>query len=125
VSPLILSAGKCITQPPTPQPQTCSSGFYLNPSQNLCYPCKSPCSTCSSESSCLTCLSGFSLSNGQCIFTACSDGYYKDSSSPYCLTCQSPCKTCTSATACTSCVNGYQLNSNGGCSLIPTNNNLI
>ena len=123
-SPFILSSGNCITQS-TPQPQSCNAGFYLNPSQNLCYPCKSPCSTCSSDTICLSCSSGYSLSNGQCISTSCSNGYYKDSTTPYCLTCQSPCITCSSASVCTSCVNGYQLNSNGSCSLIQNNINLI
>ncbi len=95
----------------------------MNTMQNLCYPCKSPCSTCTSDTVCTTCISGYTLTNNQCISTSCSDGYYKDSTNQYCLTCQSPCNTCTSQSLCTSCLPGYQLNGNT-CS-IPQTGGLI
>lgn len=103
--------------------QNCNAGYYLNTVQNLCYQCKSPCSTCSSDTVCLTCTSGFSLSGGQCVSTSCSDGYYKDANN-YCQACQSPCNTCSSISVCTSCVSGYQLNGNL-CQAIIDNGNLI
>ena len=102
------------------QPQICSTGFYLNTAQNLCYQCRSPCATCTGNTTCLTCVSGFSLINGQCVAATCSEGYFKDANNN-CQVCQSPCNTCSSVSVCTSCLSGFQLNGNL-CQAINTGN---
>ena len=54
--------------------------------------CVSPCLTCSSSSSCNSCVDGFYLSGISC------------------LPCSTICPTCNSSTICTSCDIGYELN---------------
>ena len=70
----------------------CYSGYYLLDS--TCYPCTSPCSTCSPDAT--TC-------------TACVYGYYLSGSD--CLPCTDPCAHCFdgSDTSCHACVSGYYL----------------
>ena len=77
----------------------CGNGFYLN--GNTCTSCPEFCDSCSSSSSCLTCMVGYTLnSSQQCV-----------------KNCEWPCATCTdptSASSCTSCLAGYSLSEGSG-----------
>jgi proprotein convertase subtilisin/kexin type 5 len=136
--------------------QSCSSTCLTCSSENLCTSCPNvaivpvggqclsciyPCNTCSADlSTCFTCLSGFSLSNGQCVRTCptgsrsvngvctCASGIFLDGvcvdSCPSgftsvrgtCQRCVSPCASCTgnSVSFCTDCLDTFILNPNTG-----------
>jgi len=60
---LILVNGSCVSPP-----NNCTNGYFLN-SQSTCQQCFPSCLTCSAGNSfnCLSCFSGYTLSNGVCI----------------------------------------------------------
>ncbi len=60
-----------------------------------CFSCIYPCQTCTNliSGGCLSCLGGFSLSNGQCV-NYCPIGYY--SQNQICLLCDTNCNQCSS-----------------------------
>jgi hypothetical protein len=73
----------------------CKSGFYLDPADNLCYPCSiihSACSTCSVPGMCDTCVSGYTIIT---IGTGNSCGF--------CGGLINNCTECSSPTVCTNC----------------------
>lgn len=55
---LFLHEGKCINP--------CPLGFFGE--NGHCSDCKAPCETCDSKDVCLTCVEGFHLSDGKCVF---------------------------------------------------------
>jgi hypothetical protein len=56
-----------------------------------CVKCSAPCSTCTNQTSCLTCQTNHFLSNDQCV-DRCPAGFY--SSQEQCLPCSPICATC-------------------------------
>lgn len=86
----------------------CPNGYYASASLSLCLPCTSPCEYCntSSVSSCLSCITGYSLFGSVCQ-GVCPPGYYQNASS--CLGCPSQCLSCTSGTLCGACAANYSL----------------
>lgn len=84
---------------------TCPSGFYGNVSTLTCTGCVSPCATCTSASSCLSCVVGSNLFQNTCSST-CQDGTYV--SNGVCSPCSAGCKTCSGTAAnCGTCNSGY------------------
>jgi len=80
----------------------CPTGSYANSTNNQCSGCSSPCQTCSSSVSCLTCNVNYVLSGNICILS-CLTGYLNITN--VCLICISPCATCSiSLNNCTSCL---------------------
>ena len=69
--------------------------------------CSSPCLTCgSTDTSCLSCLSGFFLAYSSC-FSACPSGMY--ASGNICTLCPQGCGSCINSTACLTCTTGFYL----------------
>lgn len=74
--------------------------------------CSKGCSSCTSASVCIKCLSNYFLDGTKCVST-CPPGTFGQT--PNCKKCQTPCSECAdTATSCTACVDGYSL-SNGQC----------
>lgn len=48
----------------------CDSGFYPNNQNRVCLPCSSGCAICTESSTCNSCLSGYSVSNGVCVISS-------------------------------------------------------
>ncbi|KAF7294566.1 Extracellular matrix protein FRAS1 [Mycena indigotica] len=107
----VLSNGQCI--------ESCPSGSFLSPKDNMtCTTCDPSCSTCSgSSTSCLTCPNNQVASNGKCVSTCPSNTF---SSSGACLSCHPDCATCTggSFSQCASCPPNRPVLSGGRC--LPT-----
>lgn len=148
---LILQAGQCLTcnVPNCLSCNTnnscafdgCAYGYAYNPSSttNQCISCPSPCTSCFSDGSCMTCsypYSGVTLtkSNNTCFFCAdsnclsCTSNASGTCTSCYAnygvvngacqLICPTGCQTCAGST-CTACLNFYFLQTNGTCSPCP------
>jgi hypothetical protein len=95
---------------------TCPAGSYMTVYQN-CSVCPSPCATCTTASSCSSCLPKFYLfanSSGNACLTQCPVTYFADARSGWCIRCLSTCSACIATNNCTQCVSGYNL-SNGVC----------
>ena len=74
-------------------------GYYLNTANNTCASCPVGCATCSSGSSCQTCISTYTISQNTVSGTP-----------NICTKCEYPCFTCSgNAQTCTSCVSKYTL----------------
>ena len=88
---------------------TCPTGFYGEPSTNLCTGCNGACATCSgpSASNCSSCPANTFLSVDTCVLT-CPTGFFANTANWNCDPCHSVCVTCTAAsnTSCTSCNSG-------------------
>jgi hypothetical protein len=111
--------GSCVT--------TCPSGYYPGVSQSSAFPnnynyqcllCLSPCLTCSSITTCTSCITNFYIMGTNC-YSSCPSGFYAGQSTTgtlSCLPCNSPCTACTNtSTYCTACPSGYALDSSGNC----------
>jgi hypothetical protein len=73
---------------------------------NTCQSCISPCQTCTSQSTCLSCNQGFW--NGSSCSNVCPAGYYGDSTNHICAACSVQCLTCiNSPSTCASCQPNY------------------
>ena len=84
---------------------TCPDTFYGSVSTLTCTPCVGTCYTCTSSSSCTSCVAGTSLSQNSCI-ASCPDGQY--SSNKVCVACATGCKTCSgTAASCLTCSSTY------------------
>ena len=73
----------------------CFSGYYVD-SSGSCVLCKNNCKTCSSESTCTSCLLGFSELETKCVST-CPIGYYYvsiNSETSICKKCSPQCSKC-------------------------------
>ncbi|KAL4508567.1 hypothetical protein ABPG72_003871 [Tetrahymena utriculariae] len=117
---------KCVCRPnSTLQNDICNcipSGFVdLN---DVCQPCPSQCDKCSSQTVCLTCISGYYLTINATCSSPCPSSFIQDSSktkcvcpissnliNDICIPCDSNCLTCTPANnkQCNSCFDGYIL----------------
>jgi hypothetical protein len=85
-----------------------------------------PCLTCTSTTTCLQCISGYSLLGSMCVAT-CPSGYYMGSSqgivvngvtyaTSTCFSCSASCLTCNkTSTYCLSCPSGYILDASNNC----------
>lgn len=108
---------------------SCFDGYYFK--DKRCIKCNSPCSTCTSDTDCTSCIEGHLLEGKSCSSlcsstcssclnsadscTSCNDGFILNGT--ICLQCPDDCKTCEiegDASLCTSCFEGYYLN-NGKC----------
>ena len=95
--------------------QTCPSGSFALASNLSCVACTSPCSTCSSQTKCLSCVSAFFLtSDGQCLAT-CPYQYYGQTLTLTCQKCVGRCNTCLDQTRCLSCNSGFYYATNNSC----------
>jgi proprotein convertase subtilisin/kexin type 5 len=85
---------------------TCPNTYYNNNNFYLCMPCISPCETCLnySSTSCITCLSSFTLLGTNCEST-CPTTYYKNGA--ICSQCVPPCLTCSTLSFCFTCISNY------------------
>jgi proprotein convertase subtilisin/kexin type 5 len=102
----------------------CAAGNYPDTPTSSCLPCQSPCSTCTSQSVCLSCLSNsskpyFDTTTNTCI-AACPTGYY--GSVNVCVPCSILCKECSgNSTNCTICdTTQYAFFNNTCVALCPT-----
>ena len=88
----------------------CPATYY--PNVNVCTSCQSPCATCSSNLTCLSCVTNFYLYGSSCV-NNCSSGMVISNNS-ICTFCDAACKSCLSSNAsvCTSCYSGAYLNQN-------------
>ena len=59
--PYYLQGARCVFQ--------CDPGFFPNNVNRVCESCSSNCQTCSSKTSCSSCMSGFDLSGRSCVFS--------------------------------------------------------
>ncbi|KAN0075540.1 Insulin-like growth factor binding protein [Tylopilus felleus] len=104
----VLSQGACV--------QSCPSGTFLSPTDNLtCTACSSSCSSCSGSANyCLTCNNGLLASGGSCVSSCPSNTF---SSSGTCVNCHPDCATCSggSFNQCTSCNKNLPVPTNGRC----------
>ncbi|KAI0085954.1 hypothetical protein BDY19DRAFT_986857 [Irpex rosettiformis] len=115
----VLSQGKCA--------ESCPSGTFLSPQDNLTctgkhsfyyVACDSSCSTCAGSSTfCLTCANNQLASKGKCVASCPSNTF---SSSGSCITCHPDCATCSgqSFNQCSSCPSDRPVLTNGRC--LPT-----
>ena len=96
----------------------CSPGMYGSNSTSpaMCVNCSTPCATCTSATTCLSCLAGFFFLNGTICTTNCTPLVtIANNATKVCDPCQSPCRTCVgSVTNCTAC-NDPQVFFNGTC----------
>lgn len=95
----------------------CLSKEYLN--NGVCQACPSKCSTCQSDSICLSCINLYTLSNNSCILKCKSNQYDNNG---LCADCSSNCVTCSSYNFCTSCDNGKKVSQLGVCEKICLSN---
>lgn len=107
----------------------CPSTMFPDPSNSLqCTNCVSPCATCTSISTCLSCVSGKYYINGTCASSCPVDVYIANTFTNACDPCSTSCRTCsTTTTNCTSCVSPlliYQFQCLVSCPspLVPQNN---
>lgn len=94
----------------------CVSGTYANNIELLCLECQSPCLTCSSNTSCLTCMNSTYLYQQSCLST-CPDGYFANTMRRTCDSCVSPCLTCLSNLQCLTCIYGFYDKTTSSCVL--------
>ncbi len=93
---LYLSNNLCIS--------SCPNYTYPNTSTLSCLPCVDPCLTCTTKSTCSSCVNGYFYYQQACL-TTCPDGYV--GIALVCQPCTSPCRTCTNSTStCLSCLSG-------------------
>ena len=85
---------------------TCQPEFFFNPVTAFCEPCVAPCKTCSSATSCSTCIPGYTVSGTQCNIN-CAPGFYRNTLLNVCQQCSDSCMACTSNLDCTSCSPGF------------------
>jgi hypothetical protein len=87
----------------------CRTGYYLNTSSGTCIKCPSYCSSCTSNTLCTGCISGYAItqvvSNTLC--NVCPTGQYSSNST--CFVCPDLCTACTSNSVCTSCKSNANL----------------
>jgi hypothetical protein len=101
---LDVSAHSCVA--------ACSSTQFAQGS--LCYPCSTPCLSCSlMASNCTSCSSSALLWNTTCL-ALCPNTTFNSSGA--CAPCSNNCHACTSPATCSSCASGFLLQSNGSCS---------
>lgn len=82
--------------------QSCPSGTYANTTNFICASCIFPCSTCSSNTSCVTCVTNYNLQNNACV-SGCTIGFVAINSN--CVACTPNCSTCYATQSnCTSCI---------------------
>ncbi|KAL4435263.1 hypothetical protein ABPG74_017355 [Tetrahymena malaccensis] len=117
-----ISANQCFS---------CIDGYYL--SGYSCLQCQAPCQKCSSQVSCLSCISNYTYNSANQTCSPNCHSSCQTCSSPadpskcltcqsdsylnlgQCLKCQSPCSSCSgTSTNCTSCITSYNL-VNGYC----------
>lgn len=105
-----LCASGCLTCADASSCLTCQSGFSKFNSQcvsscpnqyvavsAVCYPCSSPCSSCTGlTTKCSSCITGFFLFQQQCLQT-CPAGYYSSVAANSCVACAPKCLTCTNS----------------------------
>lgn len=84
----------------------CPSRTYPINSSLVCIDCSSPCYTCTSNVSCLSCVTGYYLYNNSCQLS-CPAYYYANNVTKTCEKCVGRCLTCLSATSCLSCSVGF------------------
>ncbi|KRX07476.1 Insulin-like growth factor binding protein, N-terminal [Pseudocohnilembus persalinus] len=115
------ASNECITCKSSPQHyfmssdsscyETCPDGYYSSDITNpkSCEPCDISCATCTSNSVCQSCNSGYFLTNNSCQ-SSCPDGQYPENATNECTQCDSNCLTCTGPTStdCASCSNSPQ-----------------
>lgn len=90
----------CLTLNSQLQCATCQSNYYLL--ANICYLLPSNCLILNSQKQCQSCVSGFSLQNGICYRTIQFCSTYLDS-------------------LCGQCASGYYVNTQGTCTIYPSN----
>ena len=101
--PGIVNNGTCVNE--------CPPGYWRFSDQE-CKQCSPECSTCDSNSTCLTCANNFVSLNGKCV-KSCGEGYYTFRG--MCVACDKSCKTCANnPTQCTSCAANF-VSQNGRC----------
>ena len=110
----------------------CMLGFFLNQFESVssavctsicppkmyadsgfCQWCVSPCSTCTDQVGCLSCVAGYFLKGSSCVIQ-CSSGEYPNTlpnGTSICTGCITPCSTCTDASNCLSCIRVASANS--------------
>ncbi|CDW84379.1 neurohypophysial n-terminal domain containing protein [Stylonychia lemnae] len=87
----------------------CPDGSFLDPEGfNVCRKCSEGCTQCASLTSCMSCLSGYNLYDGECQYIDCPYGSYYSSSSLSCIGCSDGCENCDSTT-CFQCSAGMYL----------------
>lgn len=100
----------------------CPSGTYLDLETTMCTTCESPCYTCSSKDTCLTCdrtdinnlAIFYSQVDGKC-YSECPDTAVP-TPSKQCESCVYPCETCDKLTNnCLTCVEGLYFHINNEC----------
>lgn len=95
----------------------CDSGMYpdTNQSPTLCVVCVSPCVTCTTQTACLSCITGRYLYLTSCVTTCPVNISIGNSTSNTCDPCASVCATCVDTpTKCVSCASSAALH-NGSC----------
>ena len=100
----------------------CPSGTYLDEESTLCKTCETPCYTCSSQDTCLTC-DRTNPANLEIFFFEAESKCYSEcpntsvpTPSKLCEACDSPCETCDKLTTkCLSCEAGFYLHTNNEC----------
>ena len=77
-------------------------------SSGVCLSCSNVCTVCQGSSkNCSKCISGYYLSNMNCV-SSCPSNSYLDAAALYCVGCTAPCDSCTAnASNCTSCLLNY------------------
>ncbi len=101
---------------------TCPPGTYLDVNSTVCVPCESPCYTCSSKTTCLSCDRTDPV-NQAIFFFELNQKCYEEcpnvsvpTPSKQCEACVSPCETCEALPSkCTTCEEGHFLHKNNEC----------
>jgi hypothetical protein len=97
----IATSGTCLS--------ICDFGFYPN-TNFICVPCLTPCRSCLTELSCLSCFSGRYYYENNCLLTCPTNTTIANGSTNICDFCSTNCLTCENTTStCTSCVNSLVL----------------
>ena len=88
---LLLWEGQCLS--------TCPSGSYTQAEEGLCKACVSPCETCNSSSSCLSCVPSYYLTSSTHCVSTCPADMYPEKSVRVCKDCGDMCINCTGPTS--------------------------
>lgn len=92
----------------------CSNGYYSDGTHELCLPCNSKCSTCSSYTLCTACnlTTTFRVLDTNTSTCICTFGYYESTIDNLCHICHPSCVSCNNGISCLTCKTNRVIDAN-------------